>query len=167
MPGELDPEIAERLASSAIDRLQPPRGNKILCTRGVLKRAVLQMAHEAYEIGFLAGQQEQLGELTRPGSADRPAWMDIRLDNAESLANHKIRFKPVVLKSLLDAGYQCLGDLRWAPNRKLMEAHYVGMKTAQQIRAIVRRFENSVAATRNKAAVASNTVGKRRRGYTR
>ena len=101
------------------------------------------MTQEAYEIGLLAGQKEQLGELTRPGSPDRPSWMNIRLDDAESLANHKIRFKPVVLNSLLGAGYRCLGELRWIPNRQLMELHYVGMKTAQQIRAIVRRFEHS------------------------
>jgi len=143
MSGELDPKIAERLASSAISRLLPPHGDKILCTRGVLKKAILQVAQEAYEVGFLIGQKRQLGEITRPGSLDRPAWMDIRLDDAESLANHKIRFKPVVLTSLLGAGYHCLGDLRWIPNRELMEFHYVGIKTAQQIRSIVRRFEHS------------------------
>jgi hypothetical protein len=143
MSGELDPKIASRLSSSAIGLLQPPRGDKILCTRGMLKKAILQVAQEAYEVGFLAGQKEQLGELTRPGSLDRPVWMNIRLDDAEGLANHKIRFKPVVLQSLLGAGYRCLGDLRWIPYRELMEFHYVGMKTAQQIRAIVRRFEHS------------------------
>jgi hypothetical protein len=143
MSGELDPKIAERLASSAISRLQPHHGDKILCTRGALRKAILQVTQEAYEIGFLFGQQRQLGEITRPGSLDRPAWMDIRLDDAESLSNHKIRFKPVVLTSLLAAGYHCLGDLRWIPNRELMEFHYVGIKTAQQIRSIVRRFEHS------------------------
>jgi hypothetical protein len=69
--------------------------------------------------------------------------MDIRLDNAESLATHKIRFKPVVLKSLHDAGYRCIGDLRWVSNRELMQFHYVGIKTAQQIRAILRRLDRS------------------------
>jgi len=101
------------------------RGNKIVCTRGALRKAILRVAQEAYEVGFLAGQKEQLSELTRPGSPDRPAWMNIRLDDAEGLANHKIRFKPVVLSSLLGAGYHCLGDLRWIPNRQLMEFHYV------------------------------------------
>jgi hypothetical protein len=143
MSGELDPTIAERISSSAIGRLQPPRGNKILCTRGGLKEAMLQVAQESYEIGLLVGQKEQLGELTRPGSPDKPTWMNIRLDDAEGLANHKIRFKPVVLSSLLGAGYRCLGDLRWIPNRQLMEFHYVGMKTAQQIRAMVRTLEHS------------------------
>jgi hypothetical protein len=59
------------------------------------------------------------------------------------LATHKIRFKPVALKSLLDAGYRCVGDLRWVPNRELMQFHYVGIKTAQQIRAILRRLDRS------------------------
>ena len=104
---------------------------------------ILQVTQEAYAVGFLAGQKEQTGELTRPGSLYRPAWMDIRLDDAKSFAAHKIRFKPVVLNALLGAGYRCFGDLRWVPNRKLMEDHYVGMKTAQQIRAIVRTLEHS------------------------
>jgi hypothetical protein len=94
-------------------------------------------------VGFLAGQKEQLSELTRPGSPDRPSWMNIRLDDAEGLANLKIRFRPVVLRSLLGAGYWCLGDIRWVPIRQLMEYHYVGMKTARQIRAVVRTLEHS------------------------
>jgi hypothetical protein len=104
---------------------------------------ILQVTQEAYEIGLLAGQKEQLGELTRPGSPDRPSWMNIRLDDAEGLANHKIRFKPAVLSSLLGAGYRCLDDLRRIPNRQLMEFHYIGMKTAHQIRAMVRTLEHS------------------------
>lgn len=143
MPGELDPEIGEKLVSSAISRLHPTHGDKILSTRSVLKEAILQAAQEAYQIGFLAGEKVQLGELTGPGSPDRPAWMDIRLDDTVSLIKHKIRFKPVVLKSLLGAGYRCLGDLRWVPNRELATFHYVGIKTARQIRAVVRRFELS------------------------
>jgi hypothetical protein len=60
MSGEIDPKIAERLSFCAISLLLPSRGDKILCTRGVLKKAILQVAQEAYEIGFLAGQKEQL-----------------------------------------------------------------------------------------------------------
>jgi hypothetical protein len=67
--------------------------------------------------------------------------MAIPLDDAEALAEHKIRFKPVVRKSLLGVGYRCLGDLRWIPNRELTAFHYIGLKTAQQIRTVVRRFE--------------------------
>ena len=59
--------------------------------------------------------------------------MDIRLDDPDG--------QPVVLMSLLGAGYRCLGDLRWAAGRELMNLHYVGFKLAVQIRAVVRRFE--------------------------
>lgn len=69
--------------------------------------------------------------------------MDTRLDDAESSAKHKIRFKPVVLTSLLGAGYHCLGDLCWIPYSELIEFHYVGIKTAQRISSIVRSFELS------------------------
>ena len=67
--------------------------------------------------------------------------MDIRLDDPEDLARNHIRFQPVVLRSLLDAGYRRLGDLRWVPRRELMNLHYVGFKWAAQIRAVVQRFE--------------------------
>lgn len=143
MLNDLDPKIAERLVSSVIGRLQPARGEKVVSTRGALKEAILWVVQEAYEIGRLAGEKERLGEVTRPGSSDRPAWMDIRLDDTDSLASHKIRFKPVVLKSLLDAGYRCIGDLRRLSDRELMQFHYVGIKTAQQIRAILRRLDRS------------------------
>jgi hypothetical protein len=141
MPNELDPMFAERLASSAISSLQPPLGNKIICTKRALHGAFLNVAQEAFEIGFLAGQKEHYGPLTLPGSPDRPPWMDIRLDDAASLAEHKIRFKPVALRSLIGAGYRCLGDIRWVPNRELRQFHYIGIRTAQQIRAVVGRFE--------------------------
>ncbi len=143
MPDELDPNIADRLVYSAISRLQPARGEKVFSTRRSLKQAILDAVREAYEIGLLAGEKRPLSETTRPGSANRPAWMDIRLDDTDSLASRKIRFKPVVLKSLLDAGYRCVGDLRWVPNQELMQFHYVGIKTAQQIRAILRRLDRS------------------------
>ena len=143
MLNDLDPKIAERLVSGIISRLQPTRGEKVISTRVALKQAILDAVREAYGIGLLADEKRRLGEATRPGSANRPAWMDIRLDNAESLATHKIRFKPVALKSLLNAGYRCVGDLRWVSNRELMQFHYVGMKTAQQIRAVVQRLDRS------------------------
>ena len=44
MADELDSRIAERLASSAISRLQRTSGEKVLCTRGALKRAILEVA---------------------------------------------------------------------------------------------------------------------------
>jgi hypothetical protein len=47
----------------------------------------------------------------------------------------------VVLRSLLDAGYRRLGDMRWVPSRELMNLHYVGFIWAAQIRALVGGFE--------------------------
>jgi hypothetical protein len=112
-PVGLDSRLAERIVSTAMCRLRPAQSNKILCTKSALEDAIRMAVNEAYEIGLLAGQKEQYGVLTRPGSPDRPAWMDIRLDDPDDLARNHIRFKPVVLRSLLGAGYRCLGDLRW------------------------------------------------------
>jgi len=145
MPG-LDARLADRIVGTAMCRLRPTPGNKILCTKAALKEAILAALEEAYEIGFLAGQKVQYAEITRPGSPDRPAWMDIRLDDPDELARNHIRFQPVVLKSLLGAGYCRLGDLRWVPSRELMNLHYIGFKWARQIRAAVRRFERAAAA---------------------
>src|SRR5450759_3918370 len=89
----------------------------------------------------LAGQEIRLRESTRPGSPDRPGWMDIRLDDVATLAKHRLRLRPIVLKSLLGAGYQCLGDLRWVPGPQLTRLFYVGLKTARQIRTVVERLE--------------------------
>ncbi len=140
MPRELDPQIAERIASGAMFSLNPSPGNKVLCTKQALHQAFLAVARETHEIGFLAGQKERLGELTCPGSPDRPAWMDIQLEPAD-LARHQIHLKPVVLKSLNAAGYHCLGDLRWTSDRELRGLYYVGIRTAQAIVAVVRDFE--------------------------
>jgi hypothetical protein len=147
MPVGLDARLAERIVGTAMCRLRPTQGNKILCTKAELKQAILAAVDEAHDIGFLAGQKEQYAELTRPGSPDRPAWMDIRLDDPGDLDRNHIRFQPVVLRSLLAAGYRCLGDLRWVPSRELMNLHYVGFKWAGQIRAVVRRFERNPAPT--------------------
>jgi hypothetical protein len=106
MPSELDPKIADTLAFGAIVGLWLSRGGKVLCTRQVLKQAFLAVAQEAYAIGFLAGQEMRLRENTCPGSADRPSWMDIRLDDPAALATHHFRLRPIALRSLLDAGYQ-------------------------------------------------------------
>jgi hypothetical protein len=67
--------------------------------------------------------------------------MDVRLDDPNDLAGNHIRFQPVVLRSLLGAGFRRLGDLRWVPSRELVNLHYVGFKWVAQIRAAVRRFE--------------------------
>src|SRR3974390_601157 len=147
MPVGLGARLAERIVGTAMCRLNPTPGNKILCTKTALKQAILAAVDEAHEIGFLAGQKEQYAYITRPGSPDRPAWMDIRLDDPDDLARNHIRFQPVVLRSLLGAGYRCLGDLRWGQSRELMNLQYVGFKWARQIRVVVRRFERAAAAT--------------------
>ena len=65
----------------------------------------------------------------------------VRLDDPDDLARNHIRFQPVVLRSLLGAGFRRLGDLRWVPSRELMNLHYIGFNWAAQIRTLVRRFE--------------------------
>jgi hypothetical protein len=137
----LDARLAGRIVDTTMCRLRPTPGNKVLCTKTALKQAILAAIEEAHEIGFLAGQKEQYAYITYSCSPDRPAWMDIRFDNPDDLARNHIRFQPVVLRSLLGAGYRRLGDLRRVPSRELMNLHYVGFKWAAQIRAVVRRFE--------------------------
>lgn len=125
-------------AQQARRRTDSPRGSKVVCTKRALDAALLAAVRAAHEIGFLAGQQERYADHTRPGSPARPAWMDIPLDHRKE---HGIRLKPVVLQSLSAAGYRCLGDLRWVPERQLVGLHYVGIKTARALRAVVERFE--------------------------
>jgi hypothetical protein len=141
MPSELDPKIADKLVFRAVVGLRLSQGEQVLCTRRALKAAFLAVAQEAYGMGFLAGQETRLSESTRPGSSDRPAWMDIRLDDYAAMAAQGLRLRPIVLRSLLGAGYQCLGDLRWIPLLELIRLFYIGRKTAKQIRATVERLE--------------------------
>ena len=105
MPVSLDARLAERIVGTAMCRLNPTPGNRILCTKAALKQAIPAAVGEAHSIGFLDGQKEQYAELTGPGSPDRPAWMDIRLDDPDDPARNRIRFQPVVLRSLPGAGY--------------------------------------------------------------
>jgi hypothetical protein len=143
MPSELDRKVADSLVLTAVSSLWALPSEKILCTRRALKEALLAAVQEAYGIGFLAGQELRLRESTRPGSADRPSWMDIRLNDQAGMATHRLRLRPIVLRSLLDAGYQCLGDLRWVPIQQLIGLFYIGRKTAKQIRATVERLEHN------------------------
>jgi hypothetical protein len=145
MPREINSRIADHLVSTAVASLDSPRGSKVVCTRRALNAALLAVAREAHEIGFLAGQQQRYADagLARPGSPARPAWMDIPLDHRKELARHGISIKPVVVQSLAAAGYRCLGDLCWVPERQLIGLHYVGIKTARALRATVQRFEAS------------------------
>lgn len=141
MPRELDPRMADRLARNAMSFLSLTPGHKVLATKALLEEAFMFVAREAHEIGYLAGHQARYGEVVRPRSPERPAWMDIRLDAPEELARHHIRLMPVVIRSLIGAGYHCLGDLRWISAVELRDLHYVGIKTAWAIRAIVNGFE--------------------------
>ena len=102
--------------------------------------AHVEAACEAY--GFLRAQQARFGEITRPGSQTTPAWMDIPLDSEAELAKNRIQLRPVVLKSLQDAGYHCLGDHLWVSRAELKRLYYVGIKTAREIRAVIERFEH-------------------------
>ncbi len=131
MPGEIDPKVADSLVRTAISSLWALPSEKILCTRRALKAALLDMIQEAYEIGQLAGQEVRLRESTLPGSTGRPSWMDVRLDDQAAMATHHLRLRPMVLRSLFDAGYQCLGDLRWVPMQQLIGLFYIGRKTSQ------------------------------------
>jgi len=143
MPREIDSRIADHLVSTALSSLGSPRGNNVICTRRALDAALLAAIREAHEIGFLAGQQERFAYVTSPGSPHRPAWMDIRFDDPEELRRRGIRIGPTVLKALAAAGYRRLGDLRWVSELQLRALHYVGIKTARALRAIVRRFEEA------------------------
>ena len=117
--------------------LPPTPGNKILCTKRQLQECLVTLAQEAYAMGFLSGQREHLSSLVLSGAAQRPAWMDIQLDNLSALASHGVRLRPVVLRSLIGAGYHQLGDLCWASDHELKKLFYVGRKTARHIRTAI------------------------------
>lgn len=137
MPEELDPAVAEDLVDTALGSLPLTRGNQVLCTKRQLRECMLRLAQEAYATGFLWGEKQQF-DLIDPGQ--RPAWMDIRLDDPQDLARHEIRLRPVVLRSLTGAGYRRLGDLCWVPDHKLRKLFYVGRITTREIRTIIRKF---------------------------
>jgi hypothetical protein len=76
------------------------------------------------------------------GAPGRPAWMDIPLE-PENLAKYGLRLRPVVVRSLIGAGYRQLGDLCWASGHELRKLFYVGRKTARQIRTAIRQLQTS------------------------
>lgn len=135
---ELDPAVAEDLVDTAMGLLLLNPGSRVLCTKRQLRESMLGLAQEAYATGFLCGQKEQF-DLRDTG--DRPAWMDIRLDDPQALAKHDIRLRPVVLRSLIGAGYRSLGDLCWVPDYEMRRLFYVGRITTREIRDIIRRFQ--------------------------
>jgi hypothetical protein len=141
MPSELDPKIADYLVTNAVNSLCALPHEKIVCTRRVLRQAFLAIVQQAYGLGFMAGEEARLRESARPGNPERPPWMDIRLDDQAAMATVGLQLRPIVLRSLLGAGYQCLGDLRWVPLWALIRLFYIGRKTAKQIRMVVERLE--------------------------
>lgn len=143
MPSRLDSGLANAIIDSAIWRLNSKSGKDIVCERNRLRETILTAIEEACEIGFLKGQKDRNHESILAGSLDRPPWMNVLLADGESLKSHGVRFKRVSLTSLLNAGFRCLGDLRWVSARELRELHYIGIKTARQIRETIERLERS------------------------
>jgi len=142
MRKEIDPRIAENIVTTAVSRVWFTPSDRIVCTRRVLREAIAAAIQNAYEIGFLAGQEVDLRNRTRPGSVDRPPWMDIRLDDKAAMVGLQIRLRPIMLRSLHLAGYHCLGDLRWVSIDQLIQVFYIGRKTAKQIRPAIERRED-------------------------
>jgi hypothetical protein len=141
MWNRIDAHSAESIITAAISRIWTSPSNRIVCTRRVLRDAVATAIQEAYEIGFTAGTEADLREATRPGSADRPPWMDMRLDDKAAMSALQLRFWPIMIRSFHEAGYHCLGDLRWVPVEKLIRVFYIGRKTAKLVRAAIERLE--------------------------
>lgn len=141
MPEELDPALAENLASGAMRLLPLTPGKKILCTKWQLQECLVELAQEVYALGFLRGQKEQFGSIIAAGAAQRPAWMDLPLDDPGILARHGLRLRPVVVRSLIGAGYHQLGDLCWTSEHELRNLFYVGRKTARHIRTAIRQLQ--------------------------
>jgi len=137
---ELDPADAEILASGAMRFLPLTPGKKILCTKRQLQECLVELAQEAYAVGFLRGQREQFGSIIAAGAAERPAWMGLPLDDPNTLARHGLRLRPVVVRSRIGAGYHQLGDLCWASDHELRKLCYVGRKTARHIRSAIRQL---------------------------
>ena len=72
--------------------------------------------------------------------------MDLPLDNLETLAAYGLQLRPIVVRSLLGAGYRSLGDLCWASDYELRKLFYIGRTTAREIRAVIRRLQIPVPA---------------------
>ena len=141
MRKELDSRIAQNIVTTAISRVCSTPSEKIVCTRRCLRDTIAAAIQNAYEIGFLAGQETDLRDSTRSGSAARPPWMDIRLDDKAAMGTLQIQLWPIMVRSFHEAGYHCLGDLRWLPVDQLINVFYIGRRTAKRIRAAIERLE--------------------------
>jgi hypothetical protein len=114
---------------------------KVLCTKRQLSECLVALAHEAYALGFLSDQTEQFESLVATGAAERPAWMDLPLDAPETFVKHGLRLRPVVVRSLADAGDRTLGDLCWVSEYELRKLFYLGRITAREIRTVIRNLQ--------------------------
>lgn len=141
MPEEIDPAVADDLVRDAMGFLLLTPGKKVLCTKRQLRDCMLRLAQEAYAMGYLSEEKMYLGSRTLRNLTERPAWMDIRLDDRGELAKHKIRLRPIVVRSLLDAGYRFLGDLCWVSEYELRKLSYIGRTTTRQIRIAIRQLQ--------------------------
>ena len=142
MPEEIDPGVANDLVRDAMGLLPLTPGTKVLCTKRLLRDCMLRLAKEAYAMGYLSEVRMYLSSRTLQDLTERPAWMDIRLDDRQELAKHKIRLRPIVVRSLLGAGYRCLGDLRWVSEHDLRRLFYIGRTTTRLLRTVIRQFES-------------------------
>jgi hypothetical protein len=141
MQKEIDSKIAENIVTTAISRVWATSNERIVCTRRVLRDTIAAAIQQAYEIGFLAGHEADLRDSPRSGTADRPSWMDIRLDDKAAMATLQVQLWPIMVRSFHEAGYHCLGDLRWVPVDQLVRVFYIGRKTAKRIRAAIEGLE--------------------------
>ena len=143
MSSDLDPALAAEIVGSARSGLGLSSGSRMVCLRRALDAALLRVAHEAFAAGFLAGQEARCRDHVVAGSPMRPSWMDLRIDDpALRSRSHPSHLRPIVVRSLADAGYARLGDLRWVGARQLCGLHYVGIKTAHAIVRMVRQAED-------------------------
>ena len=60
---QLDPIVAENLASGAMRYLPLIPGNKVICTKRQLQECLVTLAQEAFAMGFLSGQKEYFSSL--------------------------------------------------------------------------------------------------------
>ena len=165
MPDELDPAVAEGLMRGAMGSLPVTHGKKILCTKRQVQECLLALAQEAYAMGFLSGQKEQFGALVAPGAAERPPWMDLPLDNPETLATCGLRLRPRVVRSLLGAGYRSLGDLCWVSEYELRNLSYIGRITTREIVTAIRKLRACPHASRAGLSLNHKSSGRQNREH--
>jgi len=73
MPEQLDPAVAENLASGAMRYLPLTPGNKVICTKRQLQECLVTLAQESFAMGFLSGQKEHFSSLVLSNVTQGPA----------------------------------------------------------------------------------------------